>query len=332
MCLVVSSDWNSNDESFEKMGKKDMISLEDLDLNINISDLLVANTPNYKDFIDAKNKFLDMLNYDGITIIDNEGRIRAYNAFANMQNDSNCSNNIEEADDIGGARTRAKNFLKKSKNDCYLALYYQSQEGNVEFWDYKDGCTYKEFNANIMDRKERKDNIDFYLLPKFVDDEDISEINQVTKLWEAFNDLLKSHHEINNFYKEPEKANAIIKLLRQIRDKKFNDYLSKYIELLRICISSLLQCRLGSASGVSNRAQEDLKEIIDKIDSENWKKYMEQCINSDSDLLWLLAYDGSPRNNWDSLHKNRKIEENFNVSKKDALISYRDLFYDEDDE
>lgn len=66
--------------------------------------------------------FLDMLNFDGITVVDTSGRIRAYNVFITP------NNGIEVT--YGGARKRAAQALLDNKNSDYIGVYFQSQDGN----------------------------------------------------------------------------------------------------------------------------------------------------------------------------------------------------------
>lgn len=68
--------------------------------------------------------FMDMLNYDGITIVDNKGRIRAYNVFVE-------SNTGRGANILGGARKRAAFTIINSKVKKIIGVYFQSQEGEV---------------------------------------------------------------------------------------------------------------------------------------------------------------------------------------------------------
>ena len=74
--------------------------------------------------IGISNLFIDMLNYDGITLIDNLGRIRAYNVF--VENEQSRENNI-----IGGARKRAAFTIINSKNKKIKGVYFQSQDGEM---------------------------------------------------------------------------------------------------------------------------------------------------------------------------------------------------------
>ena len=82
--------------------------------------------------------FMDMLNYDGITIVDNKGRIRAYNVF--VESEQGKENNI-----LGGARKRAAFTVINSKAKKVVGVYFQSQEGEV-FYNR---------NRNYRERKTR---------------------------------------------------------------------------------------------------------------------------------------------------------------------------------
>lgn len=64
-----------------------------------------------------------MLDFDGITVIDNAGRIRAYNIFieSNQQNQKRV---------VGGARRRAANSVLQNKNKKIVGVYFQSQDGD----------------------------------------------------------------------------------------------------------------------------------------------------------------------------------------------------------
>ena len=63
-----------------------------------------------------------MLNYDGITVIDNAGRVRAYNVF--IESSQKASEKI-----VGGARKRAAYTLLKYKSNKFVGVYFQSQDG-----------------------------------------------------------------------------------------------------------------------------------------------------------------------------------------------------------
>ena len=97
--------------------------------------------------------FMDMLNYDGITIIDNKGRIRAYNVF--VESDSSKEINI-----LGGARKRAAFTVINSKVKKIVGVYFQSQEGEV-FYN-------RNRNAEIVRKRRPR-----YEQTSFIDSTDI---------------------------------------------------------------------------------------------------------------------------------------------------------------
>lgn len=68
--------------------------------------------------------FISMLNYDGITIVDNIGRIRAYNVF--IKADKYSKKNI-----VGGARKRAAYGIINSKIKKVIGVYFHSQDGEI---------------------------------------------------------------------------------------------------------------------------------------------------------------------------------------------------------
>jgi len=68
--------------------------------------------------------FISMLNYDGITIVDNAGRIRAYNVF--VKPDKVTKKNI-----VGGARKRAAYSIINSRTKRVVGVYFHSQDGEI---------------------------------------------------------------------------------------------------------------------------------------------------------------------------------------------------------
>ena len=88
---------------------------------------------------------MTMLNYDGITVMDNTGRILAYNIFI----ESNYDPSVKV---FGGARRRAAETLLKHKNSKIVGVYFQSQDGD-NF--YKDSSYYKRYKRNIAKKTEQ---------------------------------------------------------------------------------------------------------------------------------------------------------------------------------
>ena len=70
--------------------------------------------------------FINMLNFDGITIIDNLGRLRAYNVFVEP-------NSKRVGYIVGGARKRAAYYILSTKKKGIVGVYFQSHDGEVFF-------------------------------------------------------------------------------------------------------------------------------------------------------------------------------------------------------
>jgi len=99
-----------------------------------------------------------MLNYDGITVIDNAGRILAYNVF--VESEKNATRNI-----IGGARLRAAYSLLNTTKKRVIGVYFQSQEGDTFYKTIKEARAdllqankvvqqnYKQIEINLNDEK-----------------------------------------------------------------------------------------------------------------------------------------------------------------------------------
>jgi len=73
-----------------------------------------------------------MLDFDGITVIDNAGRIRAYNVFIEA-NSSDKKNKI-----VGGARRRAAYAILQNKSKKIIGVYFQSQDGDNFYKEKSD--------------------------------------------------------------------------------------------------------------------------------------------------------------------------------------------------
>lgn len=81
-----------------------------------------------------------MLDFDGITVMDNAGRIRAYNVFI----ESNNTGRI-----VGGARKRAAYSLLQSKLKKIIGVYFQSQDGD-NFYKEKSDLKKKKKKVKIV--------------------------------------------------------------------------------------------------------------------------------------------------------------------------------------
>ena len=116
ICVVVDSDYKP-DAFFE-----DGIWLTE---PINLSKLFAqTNQYNEQKLTTIADVFMTMLNFDGITVVDNMGQIRAYNVF--IETNLKVAGNI-----MGGARKRAAYTIINSKRPNIIGVYFQSHEGEM---------------------------------------------------------------------------------------------------------------------------------------------------------------------------------------------------------
>lgn len=80
---------------------------------------------------DYSELLVTMLNYDGITVVDNAGRILAYNVF--VASEKSVAKNI-----VGGARRRAAYTLLNTTNKKIIGVYFQSQDGDAFYRNIKE--------------------------------------------------------------------------------------------------------------------------------------------------------------------------------------------------
>lgn len=120
ICLVVDKDYNPDTDSTLSDGTW-------LEQPIELSKLFLQSK-NYSEakLIGISELIMSMLDYDGATVVDNAGRIRAYNVFVEVK----AKQNIKP---IGGARRRAAQSLIDSKNKKFIGVYFQSQDGDCFF-------------------------------------------------------------------------------------------------------------------------------------------------------------------------------------------------------
>ncbi len=94
-----------------------------------------------------------MLNYDGITVLNNAGKILAYNVFVESR--------AKDLDKVaGGARKRAAYTLVKNKNSKIVGVYFQSQDGDNFFKvteAYKSKTTKKRTTTEKSKLDKKKD-------------------------------------------------------------------------------------------------------------------------------------------------------------------------------
>lgn len=292
ICLIVDTAWDhSIDENFTSNIK---------DLRIELSRPISPSLDKIHDFENKVSMLLSMLNYDGITIIDTNETIRAYNAFCKIEKEGQVVIG-------GGARHRAYYYLKslpKLENSNYVALYFQSQEGEIEFFRYNNNKTEYYFDPTVMiseekEKSEEKENNvkNKHIIElvdrnyKYINSEmlnlETDERKDYGEIDDKADDLLSAHRGIDNFYNEPSKARELTKVLEKY--EKIEIILEKYSALRRKVINAVISCIIGNTYGYSRSAQIDLKEIVKIIPVNVWKKYFEKMEYLETDLLWDLS-------------------------------------------
>ena len=122
MCVIVDKDYKDNG-FFE-----DGIWLE---TPISFSKLFTQSKSYSEEKLQAfATLLINMLNFDGITVIDTTGQVLAYNVF--VQNNMNRTKNV-----IGGARKRAAYTIINSRRKHIVGLYFQSHEGEIFYKSLK---------------------------------------------------------------------------------------------------------------------------------------------------------------------------------------------------
>ena len=118
ICVIVDKDYKDNGFFEDGVWLKEPISFSKL-----FTQSKSYSETKLRAFSDL---FINMLNFDGITIIDNQGRIRAYNVFVEP-------NSKKLGYIVGGARKRAAYHILSSKRKNIIGVYFQSHEGEIFF-------------------------------------------------------------------------------------------------------------------------------------------------------------------------------------------------------
>lgn len=122
MCVVVDKDYKDN--GFFEDGIW-------LDTPISFSKLFTQSKSYSEEKLQAfATLFINMLNFDGITVVDTTGRVLAYNVF--VENNINRTKNV-----IGGARKRAAYTIINSRRKHIVGVYFQSHEGEIFYKSLK---------------------------------------------------------------------------------------------------------------------------------------------------------------------------------------------------
>lgn len=118
ICVIVDKDYKDNGLFEDGIWLKEPISFSKL--------FTQSKSYNEKKLQAYADLFMNMLNFDGIIIIDNLGRLRAYNVFVE-------TNSKKVGYIVGGARKRAAYYILSTKKKDIVGVYFQSHEGEVFF-------------------------------------------------------------------------------------------------------------------------------------------------------------------------------------------------------
>ena len=118
ICVIVDKDYKDNGLFEDGIWLKEPICFSKL--------FTLSKSYNEEKLRAYADLFMNMLNFDGITIIDNQGRIRAYNVFVE-------TNAKKVGYIVGGARKRAAYYILSTKKRDIVGVYFQSHEGEVFF-------------------------------------------------------------------------------------------------------------------------------------------------------------------------------------------------------
>ena len=134
ICVIVDKDYKDNGLFEDGIWLKEPISFSKL-----FTQSKSYNEEKLQAYADL---FMNMLNFDGITIIDNQGRLRAYNVFVE-------TNSKKVGYIVGGARKRAAYYILSTRKKDIVGVYFQSHEGEVFFQEVKKP-------ENIQNKKKKE--------------------------------------------------------------------------------------------------------------------------------------------------------------------------------
>ena len=104
---------------------------------------------------------------------------------------------------------------------------------------------------------------------------------------QAAKNIKRVHHEMNNFYQEPEAVRKLEILGTQIPKPA-----------LKEAISSCIVVFLGNAYGSSNAAIPYTEQVFEKINKDAWNYYVNGCLQYDDDVLSKISCGDRRTSRW----------------------------------
>lgn len=304
ICLVVDNEFNLSDTEIKKLFTNSLKKVED-----------IAVIPNYfgengsEESDHALQIFLSMLNYDGITIIDTLGRIISYNNI--------CRNGEQQAkaENVNlqcGSRHVAYNQMKDWKYGNLVGVYFQSQEGEIHFYNYKTETESDFFDARIMnyvDRETFENAGKIYITIETIKKHSLNMTPNVasdvlqdyTNFMSYVYGLANTHIGINNFYREKDAAEKLQWIFNYPDWQQwiYGPYTTdeRYRLMQNNTLDVVLACMVGNCYGYAESAQDVLKDIFNRIPDEWIKNYFLEKFYLNSFLLQDLRFK-KPNDRW----------------------------------
>ena len=326
ICLIVKPSWRADDDNFvgEKVTEFKGVSVA-YSNSTDATDLL---TKQY-----SIEMFLSMLDYDGVTILDTDGNVRSYHNIVKIKSKQDEGDG-KEGDGTGakkkvpgGARHQAFNTLKEIsdwQNRGYVGVYFQSQEGEVEFVSFEGGFQQHYFRSEVMNYGD--DNPCLAEVKDYYEhryDGLVADWNacSTSPLFIAIEDLKRAHFGADNFYNEEVPARNLEQLLTNSWSSiKLN--LQQHPGLLRRLLSILMITYVGNYFGEARSAIPHIEKSLKRIDTDLWKMYFD---NKDFIFKPLLTefgvFSGKQEDRWGYLVKLLK-QSGYEIPHKVTMMTF----------
>ena len=281
ICLVVRPDWKADDDNFagEKVTEFEGVSLG------------YTKSENAQDLLKQQyciEMFLSMLDYDGVTILDTDGKVRSYHNIVDIKKKPKEGEGDEKEIDEkeskkkvpGGARHQAFNTLKEIvdwKDRGYVGVYLQSQEGETEFYSYEGGLQQCDFRSEVMNYGD--DNPCLVEVKNYYErryNGVVADWNDCSgfPLFSAIEKLKRVHFDVNNFHHEEVPARDLEQLLTSSWST-IKIELQQHQGLLRRLLSVLMITYVGNYFGEARTAIQYIEKSLKIIDADLWKIYFD---------------------------------------------------------
>ena len=273
ICLIVKPQWSADDNNFTggKVTEFQGVSIG-YSKSMNAQELL-----NQQYCIEM---FLSMLDYDGVTILDTDGKVRSYHNIVKItRKDETAKQKNKKVP--GGARHNAFDALKNTvdwEERGYVGIYFQSQEGEVEYYDFESENSQDYFKSEVMNfgydnsylaevksYYEQRYDIVVADWKKFSDE----------PLFIAINELEDAHFGWENFQKEIAPAKRLFELL-QSDCEQLQSFLLERPGVLRKLVNALIISYVGNCYGNSDGAAQYVRKSLNIIGVDLWENYFRE--------------------------------------------------------